>query len=483
MGNESTGSRTRENYLDGIKYLDLSHNLLDSLPRSIANMDSLVHFDIGNNRLYNSDLSSNDYSNLKNLKYFAIDSNAIAYHKDSSGITSLPNLPKNSGLRLSVAKNHLDFEDLQPYKNYFKTNNKIDSLLYRAQFDSVDVANVLKPAVGSKVILRTTMSAPNTQYSWTKNGNLINNNFFAQVYKFNYLAEDSGRYSVKIKNSDFPGLSFVRRPIDLKTCGDTSLKISLKLRGNDMSLCDTLRILKSKLDIGTTTNVQRVANSPYSWYFNDYILVGENLDSLKVKQSGEYNISFLRQDNCMVTSEPIVVTDADSDFAPEIGYDANTQTLFNKNKTGKDTLQWFINDMPIAAANDSILKVYLNGKYGLSARSSNKSCVLNAVPFELYAFDKGFERTQYGTNAHGQVILGNATVWDVYPNPATDMFSITGLELGSSVQIQNSQGTVLKELTLADKEATCNITGLAKGVYFVKVNVAESVKFKKIVVE
>lgn len=57
----------------------------------------------------------------------------------------------------------------------------------------------------------------------------------------------------------------------------------------------------------------------------------------------------------------------------------------------------------------------------------------------------------------------------IYPNPAKNQITISGLEQPTDIQIVNTLGQVLKRINHATDAITINVADMPKGIYFVKV--------------
>ena len=73
----------------------------------------------------------------------------------------------------------------------------------------------------------------------------------------------------------------------------------------------------------------------------------------------------------------------------------------------------------------------------------------------------------------------------VYPNPSKGSFSVSIKNLKGNVPLKifNAIGELVYQTTLSADAQTINLTGHAKGIYFVKVYGAESVYTNKIIIE
>lgn len=78
--------------------------------------------------------------------------------------------------------------------------------------------------------------------------------------------------------------------------------------------------------------------------------------------------------------------------------------------------------------------------------------------------------------------FGNSIHISVFPNPVTNKISIETAQK-SSIEILNIQGRILKSANTSGNHATIDISGFAKGMYFVKVKTEKTIAVKKFVKE
>jgi hypothetical protein len=95
--------------------------------------------------------------------------------------------------------------------------------------------------------------------------------------------------------------------------------------------------------------------------------------------------------------------------------------------------------------------------------------------------------SDFGTTGIEKANLNNKSNIVVYPNPSTNKISI---DLQSQNAVQNNivsiydiQGQAILQQTLKQEKTEINITGLAKGVYFLKVNNGRNTEVRKLLKE
>ena len=70
----------------------------------------------------------------------------------------------------------------------------------------------------------------------------------------------------------------------------------------------------------------------------------------------------------------------------------------------------------------------------------------------------------------------------IYPNPATDNLTII-FSQKPDIEILNIEGKVLRSINVSDYLTTIDISGFAKGMYFIKVKNEEGIEVKKFIKE
>jgi hypothetical protein len=80
-----------------------------------------------------------------------------------------------------------------------------------------------------------------------------------------------------------------------------------------------------------------------------------------------------------------------------------------------------------------------------------------------------------GLNANEQ------NTFSMYPNPATTVVNLSGLEIGSVVDVVDFAGRMVEKRTAQTSEMKINTSAYAQGVYFIKVSNAQGVISKKLI--
>ena len=73
-------------------------------------------------------------------------------------------------------------------------------------------------------------------------------------------------------------------------------------------------------------------------------------------------------------------------------------------------------------------------------------------------------------NEPANFILNTATTnLEVYPNPASDIITVKGVEINANISVMNMIGQEVISATATDENMEINVASLITGVYFIKV--------------
>ena len=77
----------------------------------------------------------------------------------------------------------------------------------------------------------------------------------------------------------------------------------------------------------------------------------------------------------------------------------------------------------------------------------------------------------------------STAAFSLYPNPASSSVLVSGLEQGAQVSVVNMNGRVLNTLTAQGSSLTLDVSGMARGAYFVRVSTATNSSVSKLIVK
>lgn len=430
-----------------LETLDLAHNGFEGYLDILNPQIGLKVLDLGNNAFREN--IQGDFRAWSGLQYLALDSNGVVSTADASGITALPLLPQNTGLQLWVGSNHLDFADLAPYTALL---DKVPAR-YVPQFPDIDQSYATKPAQGSFMSLNVSLTASGTTYQWTKFDPLLKkyvdlNLPTAQeaTFKKQFVAADTGTYATIVENTNFPRLTFYRRPISVEAC-EFSYNTNFFVKKPTLDKCFGIDTLYIEF---TTKDHKPVSAYSNVWFFNDLSIQSADQKSIPVHVSGVY--TFLAYDSssgCSIFSKDTIMVKTTTKINPalEIAFNvADSSLVVTSNLTDfeSSSLQWVIDGYPIAGATNKKLRVYYNASYQLISIKTD-SCSAISKSLKVAGFKHDFLREEHTLDGNGQLHLNVSEALQVYPSPTQGAFHVMGLTAGDYVKVLNVQGVVVWE--------------------------------------
>ncbi len=163
-----------------------NNNLNGELQETLGNLDKIGSIDMSYNSIKGQLPTS--FSNF---------SNPYLYFNNNS-ISDLPDYSSSNINYLNVARNDLQFDDLEP--------NSTLNIEYPDQA-TVGLPETLSPNVGERVELSANVGGTNNTYQWYKDGAAINGATAVNYVIENYQEADAGEYSCEISNTVITDLS------------------------------------------------------------------------------------------------------------------------------------------------------------------------------------------------------------------------------------------------------------------------------------
>ena len=245
---------------------------------------------------------------------------------------------------------------------------------------------------------------------------------------------------------------------------------------------------------GGSVNLTATGGTSYNWS------TGANTAALSANASGIYVVTVTSANGCTDTEQATVTVNAVP--SANVVMDGNSvlcpgETLTLSAAPG-NTYAW------TTGASTSEITVSTAGTYGVVVTSANgcsansgniiltagnaSASTLDVTALDAYTLN-GVEYTTAGT--YTQVIQNeagcdstitlnltltvgiddlNAVVYEVYPNPTADQFTIAASQaVNGAFSIQDAQGKIVKEGLMTGVSTTVDINEVARGIYFLRI--------------
>ncbi len=300
-------------------------------------------------------------------------------------------------------------------------------------------------------------------YQWKRNGTNVG------INSFEYTADQSGIYSVELRNRCFT--TAPTKTISVTEYPTPAPPIPIATQTN---LCDPL----------TWQIAASGSFSSYAWY-----LIGTNTTSRIVNQngalynpvvSGQYKVVGFDANGCAAESTPVAIA-IEPVEKPEVkvtdGKKSGLDSLL-RSEQAYDQYQWYVNNKYIVGATQRELVVFYNGVYTLAIVNS-KGCRAFSNPInvneETY---KKYGRLAVDT-PDGGIILPERQFDDemeMFPNPAhgkVEVFFYGSTTEGTSCSIYDQMGKEIMSTTMKKEngylKAAFDVSDQAQGIYLVRI--------------
>jgi photosystem II stability/assembly factor-like uncharacterized protein len=137
----------------------------------------------------------------------------------------------------------------------------------------------------------------------------------------------------------------------------------------------------------------------------------------------------------------------------------------------------------------TLMETYNGGSTWVQNVSNSQTLMSVYFPEPSTGYAVGTNGTilKYTTSTGLSEDIANHDVLNIYPNPASDYITVepSDLDLNKnySITISNIQGQQLFQQSLDNSKITLDISGISKGIYFLKINSADGFAVKKFVKE
>jgi len=220
------------------------------------------------------------------------------------------------------------------------------------------------------------------------------------------------------------------------------------------------------------------------WYQDSMPLLGENGPLINTAESGVYWVTYTSEDGCSATSEAAELDFATPPSGPVFQNFDNLLVLFDPDALPESfILQWFLEDTPIAGANDFQYCIDKDGTYTLKVIDQETGC------FASYTLSAEYDPAFPNCMPSSTNEVGSEHDFDLYPNPASDFFIISGdLPNGPlRISLYHSNGAMVKNQSTTVVGGTFReevaLEALPAGIYWLELNSAAGSFWRKVVVE
>jgi hypothetical protein len=213
----------------------------------------------------------------------------------------------------------------------------------------------------------------------------------------------------------------------------------------------------------------------YQWYRDTVLIVGANDSVYYAKQSGTYWVKVTNASGCSSNSNSQVVTIIALPAKPQF-FQSATNTL--KSFSVADSLQWFLNGMPISGANQTTLMIDTSGYY--------KLCGYNILDCEVCSDSLYFTYVGVGIE-NGEAVLA---AFNLFPNPNKGRFNLN-FELPVTRDVQIVIADMLGRVIYTEEKLSfsgqysqiINLENTEAGIYFLSVRAGELRYNHRVIVE
>ncbi len=185
----------------------------------------------------------------------------------------------------------------------------------------------------------------------------------------------------------------------------------------------------------------------YQWLLNGTPIATANNASYTAAQSGSYSVT-VDDNTCSATSAPVTVT------VHPLPVPLINQTGLVLSTGSFSSYQWYKDGVAIPGATAQNHTATANGSYTVEVVD------MNGCP--------GTSTSVIVTNVSVHSTTSTSRI-EVYPNPFTNQFKVTGVERGSGIYLMDAAGKKVGEWTAEEDALMVTTTDLAAGVYLLKI--------------
>jgi hypothetical protein len=132
--------------------------------------------------------------------------------------------------------------------------------------------------------------------------------------------------------------------------------------------------------------------------------------------------------------------------------------------------QWLLNGDPIAGANGTTHQPLVNGTYSVQSFYNDYDCATH-IGNEIEV-----DNLIVGINE------SSASALNIYPNPATSVFTMDGLTAGSTITLMDAMGRNVISTSVSASRIEVSVAGLSTGIYMVQVMDGNNIRTGRLMV-
>lgn len=188
---------------------------------------------------------------------------------------------------------------------------------------------------------------------------------------------------------------------------------------------------------------------------------GQTTQTISTTTGGSFSAAVTDANGCTGRTDTVTVTVLP---LPSPAITGNNDTLY---ATGAASYQWYKDGVLIPGATSSFFDVVQNGVYTVVATGAN-----------------GCQETSAGFTYNGTGIdAADVKSISLYPNPSTGLFTIRSMNTIDRIEIVNIAGERVLSQQVMSNDASVNLEGFSKGIYFAEIHSEGKITMKKVILQ
>ncbi len=220
----------------------------------------------------------------------------------------------------------------------------------------------------------------------------------------------------------------------------------------------------------TTTSGQIFYQSLSTW-----IATADTDSSVFIQATGSWNgpvsLSAIAYNACGQTqSVPVSLTSNQNSVLAGVYFFQDGTDLYAFGAQATQSLQWLLEGNPIPGATGLSYTPLVSGNYSLEVSFIDFPCEPGVTPSQY------IEVLVTGVDENGTSRL------NLYPNPASSVFTMDGLTAGSTITLMDAMGRTVSSTAVIAARMEVSIAALSTGIYIVQVTDGNNVRTARLVV-